>query len=201
MKSFFTNLFHLLLSVFELMKGSHIDPLPDTITKLSAYLEPGTGKTRLDKGRLSQLTEVLGDFKVKSKVEDEVEFVSSTLPPVKPTKDDRQSRDVGPKKSYIQGTTIKQVKPSAQTKIPASYGGSSRASSSKFSEKDQQRLEAAVPQASFRKSQPVAGPSKSSVIHLPNLLRHQRLQIILQVNLGILKRKKKMKTMMMTVKI
>ena len=86
------------------------------------------------------------------------------MPPVKPTKDDRPSKDVAPKKSYIQGTTIKQVKPSTQTKIPATYGGSSRASSSKFSEKDQQRLEAAIPQASFRKSQPVAGPSKASVI-------------------------------------
>lgn len=173
--------FALLLSVFDVMKESHITPSSLAISKLSKYVETANNsnetitrerKTRLDQGRLSQLSEILLELEEKPG-EDDIEIISP-LHSVEPVKD-AKSKDAVDKRPYIQGKIAK--KKIVHARMTAS---SSNPRTSKFSEKDQQKLEASIPQASFRKSQPQTGSSKVSSSVQPSAL--SKVQGLVQVS-------------------
>lgn len=163
--------FALLFSVFDLMKETHIPPAQAAIDKLSKYVESvkkvgAAGsieqKTRLDPGRILELSRVLDNLQEKVD-EDEVEIVSHTLPPTKkPTTEAPKKKYVLEHRPYIQGKTTQQVKAQPRLNFSAP-SASSRKGSAKFTEKDQQILDAAIPRPSFRKPQPTASGSAKAV--------------------------------------
>ncbi|KAF9561362.1 hypothetical protein CPC08DRAFT_750035 [Agrocybe pediades] len=165
--------FSLLQSLFDLMKETHVRPSETALEKLSKYLEGALSadestreqRTRLDRGRLLQLSEVLSYFRGDGQEsdDDEVVIVSHT----KPKKDvvPNKSQVKPEPRSYIQGK-LKTDKSTSQPKLP--YASSSRSSSSKFfSDKDQAKLDSVVSMPSFKRSSlptPASSGSSKGVI-------------------------------------
>ncbi|KAF9485837.1 hypothetical protein BDN70DRAFT_870734 [Pholiota conissans] len=159
--------FSLLVSVFDLMKEAHILPAQAVIEKLAKYVEAAKSgknsdlqqKTRLDAGRLLELSQILDNLQQKD--EEEVELISYTAPPKKKAAE-IPKQEMKVHRPYIQG---KGTQPKAQSRLsfPPAASTAPRKSSAKFTEKDQQTLDAAIPRASFRKPQPIASGSSRAL--------------------------------------
>jgi len=169
--------FSLLQSLFDLMKESHVRPSDIALEKLTKYLEGALTsdeskreqKTRLDRARLLQLSEVLSHFRGDNKEsDDEIVILSHTVLPKKKQKivaEKPKEKTIAEPRTYIQGKA-QTAKSSTQLKL--SYPSTSRPSSSKFfSDKDQAKLDSAISFPSFKRSDlpsvPSAGSSKMVV--------------------------------------
>jgi len=157
--------FSLLQSLLDLMKEMDIKPSPAGLAKLTKYLDSArTGQqsqSRLDKGRLVQLSDTVASFE-----EDEVEVVEINAP-LKPTPQGASKEVPKPKPKVETRNYIQTGKSHQQTRITSSMVSKpSQPSVSKFfSDQDQKKLEASTSIPSFRKASTassVASGSKAS---------------------------------------
>lgn len=166
--------FSLLQGLFDLMRETHVRPSEQALEKLSKHVEGALRtdsttreqKTRLDQGRLLQLSEALSHFNKKDTKDsdDEVTIVSHTTTAKKPAPQIPAKKLETTSRNYIQGkmTSTKSVPRPTQ---PTPSLVQNRSSSSKFfSEADQKELESSISIPAFRKTTGdtlVPGPSKT----------------------------------------
>ncbi|KDR82678.1 hypothetical protein GALMADRAFT_220668 [Galerina marginata CBS 339.88] len=150
--------FSLLQSLFDLMKETHIRPSDIALEKLNKYVEGAKNtdkstreqKTRLDRGRLLQLSEVLAHFQED---DNEIVIVSHTVPHKQPVLE----RPRPPPKSeaelrrYIQGKAHP-VKSATRPDATLPFTSTRPSGSKFFTNNDQRKLDSAIAMPSFRKS-------------------------------------------------
>lgn len=167
--------FSLLQGLFDLMRETRVRPSEQALEKLSKHVEGALNtdarvrdqKTRLDHGRLLQLSEALSHFNKKESKEsdDEVTIVSHTTKAKKPVPQIPAKKPEAATRNYIQGKgaptkTIHRPAQSTLSLVP------SRPSGSKFfSDADQKELESSVSVPAFRKSAGtlIPGPPKTNL--------------------------------------
>lgn len=143
--------FSLLQSLLDLMKETHVRPAATALAKLAKYVEGKSGttkeQTRLDTGRLLQLSEVLAHFNPDRN--DEVEIVSQTQSTKAPALGVSQAKAVVPRPD-TQGKAQQPKQRSSVSTVPtvSSHPGPSAF----FSNQDRQTLDSLTSIPSFRKS-------------------------------------------------
>ncbi|CAA7261403.1 unnamed protein product [Cyclocybe aegerita] len=161
--------FSLIQSVLDTMKTIHVRPSDAALTKLNKFVEStesgqptSSARSRLDTGRLVQLSEALAYFNEGDDSDDEITVISHKIAPSKaPTKVASESKTES--RPYIQGKATHTkpstyARPSIQSHIPPI--APSRTTGSKFfTDQDQKKLDAPAPIPSFRKTGPIQGPS------------------------------------------
>jgi len=154
--------FSLLQSLLDLMKDTRVRPAATALAKLAKYVEGKSGatkeQTRLDTGRLSQLSEVLAHF---DSDRHEVEIISQTRSTKTLALDVSQAKIVAPR-SYIQGKAQQPKHPSSVSTVPTV--SSRPGPSTFFSNHDRQKLDSVTSMPSFRKSGPsISTPSSNKL--------------------------------------
>ena len=143
--------FSLLQSLLDLMKETHVRPAATALAKLAKYVEGKSGttkeQTRLDTGRLLQLSEALAYFNPDR--DDEVEIVSQTQSTKTLALGVSQAKAVVPR-SDAQGKAQQPKQRSSVSTVPTV--SSHPRPSTFFSNHDRQMLDSMTSIPSFRKS-------------------------------------------------
>ncbi|KAJ3513039.1 hypothetical protein NLJ89_g3171 [Agrocybe chaxingu] len=159
--------FSLIQSVLDTMKAIHVRPSDAALAKLNKFVEStesgqptsSAARSRLDTGRLVQLSEALTYFNEGDDSDDEITVISHKVAPSKPpTKVSPESKTES--RPYIQGKATHTKPPTYARPSIQSHIAPLRTTGNKFfTDQDQKKLDAPAPIPSFRKTGPIQGPS------------------------------------------